>query len=146
MPSAEVSSCKPPESVTTNRALLHNFKQSVYPNGATCRICSGNEIENSCKRACVRGCKGKIKGKPVTDVITDRKWLEETFDADQNLVSTLLSQPAYYLVNARVGFRLLDDALELGVTGFNITNNRHRQHPRGQQLEARVVASATYRF
>jgi len=75
-----------------------------------------------------------------------QKWLEETFDEESNLVSTLLSQPSYYLVNARIGYRLLDDALELGVTGFNITNNRHRQHPRGQQLEARVVASATYRF
>jgi outer membrane receptor for ferrienterochelin and colicin len=75
-----------------------------------------------------------------------QKWLEETFDENSDLVSALLSQPAYYLVNARIGYRLLDDALELGVTGFNITNNRHRQHPRGQQLEARVVASATYRF
>ncbi|MCB9657608.1 MAG: TonB-dependent receptor [Sandaracinaceae bacterium] len=75
-----------------------------------------------------------------------QKWLEETFDAESNLVSQLFAQPAYYLLNARIGYRLLDDALELGVTGFNITNNRHRQHPRGQQLEARVVASATYRF
>jgi iron complex outermembrane receptor protein len=75
-----------------------------------------------------------------------QRWLEETFDNDSNLISELLSQPAYYLLNARVGYRLLNDALELGITGFNITNNRHRQHPRGQQLEARVVASATYRF
>lgn len=49
--------------------------------------------------------------------------------------------PAYYLINARVAYRMLDDRLEWGVTGYNITNNRHRQHPFGQQLGARVLAT-----
>jgi outer membrane receptor protein involved in Fe transport len=49
--------------------------------------------------------------------------------------------PAYYLVNARVSYRLMGDRLELGVTGYNITNNRHRQHPFGQLLGARVLGT-----
>ncbi len=49
--------------------------------------------------------------------------------------------PAYYLINARAAYRVLDDQLEFALTGFNITNNRHRQHPFGQLLGARILGS-----
>ena len=49
--------------------------------------------------------------------------------------------PAYYMLNARVAYRFLEDKLEIGVVGFNITNNRIRQHPFGQRLGARVLGT-----
>jgi hypothetical protein len=53
---------------------------------------------------------------------------------------------AYVQLNARVGVRLLDDRLEFGVTGTNLTDNRARQHPFGSPLGARVMGVATLRY
>ncbi len=49
--------------------------------------------------------------------------------------------PSYYLVNARLGYHVIKDTLEVGVVGFNVTDNRHRQHPFGQLLGARVLGT-----
>lgn len=54
--------------------------------------------------------------------------------------------PAYYLVNARAAYRMLGDQLEFSVTGFNITNNQHRQHPFGQLLGARVLGAVAVKL
>lgn len=54
--------------------------------------------------------------------------------------------PAYYLVNARLGYRLFEDTLELGVSGYNVTDNRHRQHPFGQTISARVMGEIALRL
>ena len=60
-----------------------------------------------------------------------------------------LDLPAYYMLNARLGYRMLDDKLELGVSGTNLTDFgglRHREHPFGNQLEARILGTVTGRF
>ncbi len=54
--------------------------------------------------------------------------------------------PSYYTLNARVGYRLLDDDLELGFSGVNLTNNRHREHPFGQEIGMRLMGTVAYRF
>lgn len=54
--------------------------------------------------------------------------------------------PGYHLINARLGWRLFEDSVELGLAGFNITNNRHRQHPFGQLLGARVLGTLSLRL
>ncbi|MBX3247131.1 MAG: TonB-dependent receptor [Myxococcales bacterium] len=73
-------------------------------------------------------------------------WLEQDVDAERGVIFVELPVSGYYLLNARVGYRLLNDALELGVSAFNITNNRIRQHPFGQRLETRVLGSVSYTF
>jgi iron complex outermembrane receptor protein len=78
--------------------------------------------------------------------VTTQNWSEQDFDAAGNLRFVELVVPAYYLVNARVGWRFLDDRLDLGVVGYNITNNEHREHPFGQILSARVMGSLSYKF
>ena len=53
------------------------------------------------------------------------------------------------VVMARIGYRLLDDRLELALSGTNLFdtgNNRHQEHPFGNRLQARVLFSATGRF
>jgi len=62
------------------------------------------------------------------------------------VTNELLTTPAYYMINGRVGYRLLDDRLEIGVAAQNITNNHVRQNGNGQVMQARVMASLTARF
>ena len=55
--------------------------------------------------------------------------------------------PAYTLVNARVGYRLVEDLLEVAVSGTNLLNDVHRQHPfSAQRLTRRVFATAILRL
>jgi iron complex outermembrane receptor protein len=72
-------------------------------------------------------------------------WSEQVASAT-GLNMTEFALPAYYLVNARVGYRLLNDTLELGVVGYNITHNLHRQHPLAQVIGSRVMGTVGYRF
>ncbi len=60
--------------------------------------------------------------------------------------SAFYDVPAYYMINARIGFRMLADQLELGLAGYNITDNRIQQHPFGQQLSARFMLTAALRI
>ncbi|MBK8010183.1 MAG: TonB-dependent receptor [Deltaproteobacteria bacterium] len=64
-------------------------------------------------------------------------WTELTADGSAETREV----PAYYLANARVSYSFLEDQAEVAVTGYNVTNNEHRQHPYGQRLGARVLGS-----
>jgi hypothetical protein len=50
------------------------------------------------------------------------------------------------IVNARAGYRLLRDTLELGVVGQNLTHDTRRQHPLAQPMDTRLLGTATLRF
>lgn len=55
--------------------------------------------------------------------------------------------PAYTLLNARIGYRLFDDQLELAVSGTNLLDDVHRQHPfSAQRLTRRVFVTSILRF
>ncbi len=73
-------------------------------------------------------------------------WLEQVFDAVEGVKFQEFPLPAYYMINARIGYRLFDDQLELGLVGYNLTDNRHRQHPFGQELSLRILGTAAYHF
>ncbi len=53
--------------------------------------------------------------------------------------------PAYAVLNARVGYRLFDDKLELSAVGTNLLME-HREHPFAQTIDRRVMGHATLRF
>ncbi len=53
--------------------------------------------------------------------------------------------PAYAVLNARVGYRLFEDKLELSVVGTNLLME-HREHPFAQTIDRRVMGHATLRF
>ena len=73
-------------------------------------------------------------------------WLEQVFDAVEGVKFQEFRLPSYYMINARIGYRLFDDQLEFGLVGYNITDNRHREHPFGQELALRVLGTAAYHF
>ncbi|MEM9067220.1 MAG: TonB-dependent receptor [Myxococcota bacterium] len=78
--------------------------------------------------------------------VSDQVWLEQVFDAQEGVSLEEFPVDAYHLVNARAGFRLFDDQLDLGVAVYNLTRNRIRNHPFGQRLDSRVMATAAYHF
>lgn len=78
--------------------------------------------------------------------VSPQVWVEQGFDNAGNVAPIVAELPAYHLVNARVGYRFFDDTVDVGVRAFNLTDHRHRQHPRGEVLHARYLATATYRF
>ena len=76
---------------------------------------------------------------------SEQSWGEQVV-GENSIVYEQFPLDAYHMINGRVGIRLLDDDLSLGVSGYNITNRQIRQHPFGQVLDARVMASLSYRF
>ncbi len=81
--------------------------------------------------------------------VSAQVWEERSFEltaSGANAVFDQYESPAYYLLNARVGYRFVDDDLEIGFSGYNLTNNKHRQHPFGQEIGMRLLGTAAYRF
>ncbi len=79
-------------------------------------------------------------------VVSRQRWLEQVFSATEGIAFQEFALPAYYLINARIGWRLLDDRLDLGLVLFNLTNHKHRQHPFAQVLGIRSMFTVSYRF
>ena len=78
--------------------------------------------------------------------VSDQVWVIQVTDPTRGVGWQAFPLDAYVLLNARVGYRLLDDKLELGVIGTNLTNQRNRQHPLGQPITTRVMGEVAFRF
>ena len=81
--------------------------------------------------------------------VSDQVWAELSLEgagSGQDIGAASFDLPAYYMVNARMAYRLFDDQVELGVTAYNLTDNQHRQHPFGQLLGARVLGTVRFRL
>lgn len=73
-------------------------------------------------------------------------WVEQVTDPVMGVRFQSFDVPAYLLVDARVGYRLLSDDLELGLVVTNLLDQRHREHPFGQLLGRRILGTASVRF
>ncbi|MCA9553225.1 MAG: TonB-dependent receptor [Myxococcales bacterium] len=83
--------------------------------------------------------------------VSNQAWVDPQYDLDDpsGFDATPLPLDASVVVIGRVGYRLFNDKLELGVSGTNLTDFgglRHREHPFGNQLEARILGTVTGRF
>lgn len=78
--------------------------------------------------------------------VSSQVWVEQVTDVQRGVRFEAFPLDAYVMVNARIGIRLLDDQLELGITGTNLTFQKTRQHPFGQPVDTRIVGSAALRF
>ncbi len=78
--------------------------------------------------------------------VSDQVWVEQVTDVARGVRFESFPLDAYVMVNARIGLRLLDDQLELGITGTNLTFQKIRQHPFGQPVDTRIIGSAAFRF
>ena len=83
--------------------------------------------------------------------VSAQEWIEPEYDLEDptGFDTTPLPLDASFVLTGRVGYRLLDGRLELSVAGTNLTDwasNRHREHPFGNRLEARVIGMVTGRL
>ena len=53
---------------------------------------------------------------------------------------------AYTLVNAKLAYAMMTEHAEISVSAFNLFNNKHREHPLGDEIGRRITAGLTYRF
>jgi iron complex outermembrane receptor protein len=78
---------------------------------------------------------------------SDQYWVEQVLDtARGGVVFQRFHLPSYAMLNARVGWRLFDDQLELALVGTNLVADGHREHPFGQPIDRRFLGTATVRF
>ena len=78
--------------------------------------------------------------------VSSEVWMEQDYAPVQGVVYNTYYLPDYATLDARVGYRVPGDHLELGLVGTNLTDNRHREHPFGVLLGARVMAVVGYRY
>ncbi len=73
-------------------------------------------------------------------------WQEQVADSVLGIADHDLPLPGYYFIDARLGTRLVDDAIDLGVVAQNLTNNEHYEHPFGQRIPLRIMGTVAFRF
>ena len=83
--------------------------------------------------------------------VSSQRWIEPNYDptSPTGFAAPPLPVPASVVVIGRIGYRLMDDKLEFGLAGTNLTDfgsRRHREHPYANRVEARLVGSLTARF
>lgn len=77
---------------------------------------------------------------------SEQTWVQAISSATSSSEVGVFRVPGYAIVNARIGYRLFDDALELAVIGTNLASTPFRQHPFAQKISRRIFGSATLRF
>ncbi len=79
--------------------------------------------------------------------ISPQTWDEQVTNvAAQRIEDEAFHLDAYYLLNARIGYRFLKNQAELSAVAFNLTGYEHREHPFGQTIGRRVMGFFTYKF
>jgi len=83
--------------------------------------------------------------------VSSQRWIEPQYDLQDpsGFDTTPLPLDASVVVMGRIGYRMLDDKLEISVAGTNLTDFgglRHREHPFGNHLQARLIGMITGRF
>jgi iron complex outermembrane receptor protein len=73
-------------------------------------------------------------------------WFEQQLDPVRGIVFQQFPLADYITLNARIGWRFLDDQLELAVVGYNLAADGHREHPYGQTIPRRFMGTVTVRF
>ena len=79
-------------------------------------------------------------------IVSGQTWVEQVTDTRTGVRFESFDLGAYALLNARVGYRLANDKVELGLVGTNLLVRRFRQHPFGQVVDSRVMLSSRFRF
>jgi iron complex outermembrane receptor protein len=77
---------------------------------------------------------------------SDQVWVEQVSDVQRGVAFQAFEVPSFTLINGRVGYRFLGDRLDIGVVGTNLGFVNKRQHPFGQPVDTRVLATAKLRF
>lgn len=77
---------------------------------------------------------------------SEQTWFEQQLDPVRGIVFQNFYLPSYTTLNVRIGWRFLQDQLELAVVGTNLIDDGHREHPYGQTIPRRFMGTVTVRF
>ncbi len=78
--------------------------------------------------------------------VSSQLWVMTIPDVETGASFGAFSLPAYAVLNARLGYRLLDGRVQLGVVGTNLVDPRHREHPLGQRVARRFLGTLNIGF
>ncbi|MDH5490396.1 MAG: TonB-dependent receptor [Myxococcales bacterium] len=78
--------------------------------------------------------------------VSSQLWAMQVTDVETGVRFDSFALPSYSLLNARVGYRLFDDQVELGIVGSNLLFQARRQHPYAQPVATRIMGTGTLRF
>ena len=79
--------------------------------------------------------------------VSQQTWAEQVVDVQQQRIEyQSFHLDPYELLNASVGFRFLKNQAEIRAVGFNLLDDRHREHPFGQVLDRRFMGIFSYKF
>jgi iron complex outermembrane receptor protein len=88
-----------------------------------------------------------IDGSVDFHYVSPQEWAEQVVDFQRQREEY---QPfhldPYSLLNASVGYRFPGTQAEIRGVGFNLLDQRHREHPFGQVIDRRLMAFLAYRF
>jgi iron complex outermembrane receptor protein len=87
-----------------------------------------------------------IDGEVSINHVTSQVWSERIVNAAGEVVSQDFPLDPYTLLNARLGYRFLQDRFELSAMGFNLLNDKHKEHPFTQTVGRRFMTFAQYNF
>ena len=89
-----------------------------------------------------KGFDGSIDG----HLIASQTWSDNILDVQtRQFVSKALETGTYFILNARVGYRFLNNQAEISLAGYNLLSE-NRQYPLGQIVGRRVMGLFAYRF
>lgn len=78
---------------------------------------------------------------------SDQLWTEQVVDgALSGVAFQAYPLRSYTVLNARIGYRMFSDKVEIGVIGTNLLDDMHREHPFGQPIDRRALATLAIRF
>jgi iron complex outermembrane receptor protein len=95
----------------------------------------------------------QLRTKPGIDAsadfhfVSEQTWAEQVANVQLSRIEYQQFQlNGYTLLNARVGWRFLENRADIAVVGFNLLGVEHREHPFGQLVDRRIMGLFTYRF
>jgi iron complex outermembrane receptor protein len=88
-----------------------------------------------------------IDGSVDFHYVSPQEWAEQVIDIQkQRQEYQSFHLDPYSLLNASVGYRLPGTKAEIRGVGFNLLDQRHREHPFGQVIDRRLMAFLAYKF
>jgi outer membrane receptor protein involved in Fe transport len=79
--------------------------------------------------------------------VSSQDWaLQITNVVDQKVEYQSFHLDPYFVVNARVGYRLFKNKADIGIVANNLLNEQHREFPFSQPVGQRIMGTISYRF
>ncbi len=95
----------------------------------------------------VRVPKSGLNGSIDFHYVSPQDWAEQITNVQlQRIQYQTFHLDAYTLLNARIGYRFLQNHAEISGIAFNLLNDKHLEHPFGELVGQRLMGMFTYQF